>query len=228
MLPPSYEHTIRRQVITRPKINEEVKLFTSTADRRKFDDLADFYAIFLAAEQLEKAYQRDIIPADDYTSACNKLISQFKSAESTLIQASIMSSTGAFISEYQIDLPRAVERLVNRGVPATVIHATTDTRSEGLFVAETTQFFINALDALSLGCRTMDEIHPHLRDIMASAVRVPGLVQNVPEMSRVQTWVVKVHQMRATEELTEDDKRQLTSDLNTAYSCFHQFLRART
>jgi hypothetical protein len=39
---------------------------------------ADLYAIIVATEKLERAYVRDIISAQDYEPACQKLIAQFK------------------------------------------------------------------------------------------------------------------------------------------------------
>ena len=55
----------------------DLQLFSSTKERRRYTDLADFYAIIKATEHLEKAYARDAIDEARYEKACLKLISQF-------------------------------------------------------------------------------------------------------------------------------------------------------
>lgn len=44
------------------------------------------------------------------------------------------------------------------GVPATVLHASSDNRAESVIVAETVQAFITAMDALRLQQRAVDEV----------------------------------------------------------------------
>lgn len=47
--------------------SQEVKLFTTTNERQKYENMADMYAIIVTTDYLEKAYIRDTISAGDYT-----------------------------------------------------------------------------------------------------------------------------------------------------------------
>jgi hypothetical protein len=122
-----------------------IPLYRSAKDRRKYDDLADLYAIIKATEHLEKCYARDSITQEQYTSTCLKLISQFRSTEAALVaDGTLNGSVEAFLEEYGVDCPRAVERLLRTGVPATTLHNTSDPtdRNESVLVAQTVQHFI--------------------------------------------------------------------------------------
>lgn len=141
--PPSYNNT-------RPEL-KEVKLFENSKERSRFEDLADLFAIIKTTESLEAAYSRDSISSTEYADSCFKLISQFKTTESVLVTSGAILSADAFITEYEIDCPRAYERLLRVGVPATVVHATHDKRAEIVIVAETVQEFITAMDGIKLG-----------------------------------------------------------------------------
>jgi hypothetical protein len=179
---------------TRPKVGE-IKLFENTKvsrfylysqkgvefntfllqERKCVEDLADLYSIIRATESLEAAYSRDAITPDEYAEACKRLISQFKSTESALVSSKAIVSADKFITEFQVDCPRAYERLIVSGqfllhdftpllrnsfigVPATVLHAPSDNRAESVVVAETVQAFITAMDALRLQQKAVDEV----------------------------------------------------------------------
>lgn len=47
---------------------QEVTLWTSNADREKFENLATLYAIIISLDHLERAYVRDTIRSDAYVS----------------------------------------------------------------------------------------------------------------------------------------------------------------
>jgi ESCRT-I complex subunit VPS28 len=44
---------------------QEIKLWADTKDRRKYEDLADLFAIFKTTEHLEAAYVRDAITPEE-------------------------------------------------------------------------------------------------------------------------------------------------------------------
>ena len=157
--PPSYETAFKNPPINktrssyvnnRPKYNE-VKLYENPKERSRFEDLADLFAIMKSMESLEGAYSRDSVSSTEYADSCFKLISQFKTTESVLVTSSAILSADAFIRDYEIDCPRAYERLIRVGVPATVVHSTHDNRGEIVIVAETVQEFITAMDGIKLG-----------------------------------------------------------------------------
>jgi len=61
--------------------DEPVELFESSRERQKYDDQASLYAIIVATEHLERAFARDAVSDAEYTTQCNKLISQFRLSE---------------------------------------------------------------------------------------------------------------------------------------------------
>ena len=94
---------------------EEIKLYEDSKERNRLEELSDLYAIIKATELLEAAYSRDCISSSEYADACSRHISQFKTAETALISRKYILSTEAFMKEFQIDCPRAYERLVVTG-----------------------------------------------------------------------------------------------------------------
>ena len=85
-------------------------------ERKTYENLADLYTIITATEHLERAYAQDAITQSEYTSECNKLISQFKIAEKAALGSDGMT-TEDFMKIYQMDCPRAKDRLLRMGVP---------------------------------------------------------------------------------------------------------------
>ena len=95
---------------------EEIKLYDDSLERNRLEELSDLYAIIKTTELLEVAYSRDCITAEEYTDACNRIISQFKTTESALISRKLIENTDSFMKEFQIDgCARAYERLVITG-----------------------------------------------------------------------------------------------------------------
>lgn len=136
-IPPS-RTVMSRTPITRPRMGE-VKLFQDSNERRRHEELCDLYAIIKVTESLEAAYSRDAITSSEYAEACTRLISQFKSTESALITGGMITGADVFMREFNIDCPRAYDRLIRSGVPATVLHVSHDDRAESVIVAETVQ-----------------------------------------------------------------------------------------
>lgn len=113
------------------------------------------------------------------------------------------------------------------GVPATVVHAGgRDDRGQTVIVAETVQAFITTMDALRLGQRAVDEIQPLISDLTGSLVRIPSMPADFEGVLKMRLWLQKLHELRAHDELEEQDSRQLLFDLDSAYSAFHKFLQA--
>ncbi len=94
----------------------------------------------------------------------------------------------AFIAKYRLDCPRAIERLVRIGVPATVVHNTTNRKTDSVNVAQTVQNFITLMDVLKLNIRAVDEIQPLLSEMMASLTQVSGLPANFEGRDKIESW----------------------------------------
>jgi len=132
--------------------------------------------------------------------------------------------------DYKMDCPRARERLLRTGVPATTLAQAAGPSSgaadAALRVAECVQHFITAMDALKLEQRAVDEVQPLISDLMNSLTRVPNAnCEN--GRNKLTEWLFALNSMRAAEEISEEQARQLSFDLDAAYSEFHRSLRSQ-
>jgi len=89
----------------------QIELYESAKERKAYENMGDLYTIITATEHLERAYAQDAITQSEYTDECNKLLSQFKIAEKAALGKNSMT-TETFMQVYQMDCPRAKERLL--------------------------------------------------------------------------------------------------------------------
>lgn len=122
---------------------QNVVLHDNQQEREHFDNMAEVYSLLLATEQLEKAYMRDCVTHQEYTTNCTKFISQFKTCVNTLGSE---FSVRDFVSKYNLHCPAAIHRLVEVGVPATIEHTSRPASSDTIakHVAETVQVCLNS------------------------------------------------------------------------------------
>ncbi|ORY78039.1 vacuolar protein sorting-associated protein 28 [Leucosporidium creatinivorum] len=201
-------------------LDEEVRLFTSNADRERYDELATLYGIIISLDYLEKAYVRDSIPQSQYTPACSRLLAQFKTIMK-LVGDSV-PNLDAFMTEYRMDCTAAAHR-IEVGVPATVEHSSEEGVEAAKWVAETTQNFITFMDALKLKLRAKDQLHPLLTDLMSGYTRFKASSE-WEGRPKILHWLITLNQMRASEEITEEQSRQMLFDVEHAYSEFFRSL----
>lgn len=202
--------------------DETIELFESSRERQKYDDQASLYAIIVATEHLERAFSRDSVSDKDYSSQCSKLISQFRLAEKAVCGKDMTIET--FWNLYQMDCPRARQRLLIDGVPE-AIAGSTDPNKVAVTIAETVQNFITTMDAVKLEQRAVDELQPLLSDLWESLKRLPEVPHDFEPNLKVKKWLTKLNAMRAVEEIDDDDSRQLYLDLDSAYVSFTRHLK---
>ena len=200
----------------------DVKLF-DTKELKQIENLADFYALIQTTEMIEGEYSSGSISIEDYHRECNNLISQFKIMESALKISHAIVSTEQFIRDNNMDCPRALDRLLRAGVPATALTSASSSLTQPKIISDTTQAFITAMDALALGQRAMDEIHGLINEIVSNLAKLHGFAGFYGSV-KMQEWLNKLHAMRAHEELNDEDIRQLTHDLQTSYEQFKEKL----
>jgi ESCRT-I complex subunit VPS28 len=128
---------------------------------------------------------------------------------------------------YQMDCPRATERLLRMGVPEPM-KSSDNTTTVAVTVAETVQHFITTMDAVKLEQRAVDELQPLLSDLMDSLTRLPETPNDFEPNRKVKKWLQKLNAMRAVDQIDEDDARQLYHDLDSAYAEFSRYLRSKT
>jgi ESCRT-I complex subunit VPS28 len=114
-----------------------------------------------------------------------------------------------------------MERLA-KGVPTTA--EIVDRDSSARNVAETVQHFITAMDSLKLQMYSVDAIQPLLQDLFESLGKLSILPPDWEGKTKIKTWLTVMSSMRASDELDQDQIRQLLFDLESAYSAFHKSL----
>lgn len=204
---------------------QELEPVDLSKEKTKYNKLADLFSIIVTVERLEIVWARGCCDDDAYTHQCTKLITRYK-AILTSVDA-YYPDMNAFFKEYCPDCHAARNRLVVQGVPATQFHSTgkvQDAKGLQLTIAQTVQYFITTVDGLQLSLKAVDEIHPHLKDLMVSVNKVTTLPPDHMAKKKVQDWLIKLNQMKASDELSEDDIRQMTFDLEQAYDSFVKFL----
>lgn len=198
-----------------------VPLYENSRERELVDEQANLYAIILATEHLERAYARDAVEPKEYTAQCKKLISQFKLAERVLRDD---MKTETFMALYQMECPLASERLLKMGIPEPM-KGGADEASHAVTVAETVQHFITTMDAVKLDQRAVDELQPLLSDLNDVITRVPETPNDFEPNRKIQKWLRKLNTMRAVDEISDEDSRQLYHDLDSAYTEFTRYLK---
>ncbi|KAI5989820.1 vacuolar protein sorting-associated [Pisolithus orientalis] len=201
-------------------LDEEVRLYTTNAEREKYSLLATLFGIVVALDFLERAYVRDSITAAEYSPACTRLLSQYMTMVK-LVKDSI-PSIEEFMTRYRLDTPAALHR-IKVGVPATVEHSSEAGPETGKWIAETTQNFITFMDALKLRLRAKDQLHPILQELVTGYARFKGS-KEWEGRSRMVGWLITLNGMKASEELTEEQSRQLLFDVDYAYAEFFRSL----
>mmetsp|Transcript_18409 Transcript_18409/g.32934 ORF Transcript_18409/g.32934 Transcript_18409/m.32934 type:complete len:230 (-) Transcript_18409:112-801(-) len=212
----------------------EIELYESSKERKDYENKGDLYTIITATEHLERAYAQDAIPHNEYAIECNKLLSQFKIAEKAAlggggVNKNNSTTTETFMRIYQMDCPRATHRLLVMGVPEPVKNADGPGGANvAANVAETVQHFITTMDAIKLGQMAVDDLQPLLSDLMNALIQLPDTPNDFGPNHKVQKWLEKLNAMRAVDVLDEDDGRQFYHDLDSAYTEFTRYLRAKT
>lgn len=109
------------------------------------------------------------------------------------------------------------------GIPATSEHQTgsaDDTKT----VAEIVQHFITSMDSIRLNMKTVDALLPCLTDLLDSLNRLQKLSPDFEGKVKIKAWITRLNTMKASDELSEDDTRQLLMELDSSYSAFHKTL----
>ncbi|KAI9868175.1 MAG: Vacuolar protein-sorting-associated protein 28 [Trichoglossum hirsutum] len=221
--PTPYNYPPNPSLSSRINLDEEVRLSTSSAQRDLYDSLAEIYSVIVTLDALEKAYIKDSITEAEYTETCDRLLKQFKAILSDETVSREFVNLETFKREWDMECPRATERL-RIGLPATVEQPTpSNTGVTGAAIAEATQDFITFLDALKLNLLAKDSLHPLLSDVIQSVNKVTD--RDFEGRGKIVQWLITLNQMKATEEVTEDQARELSFDMEQAYHGFKSTLK---
>lgn len=123
-----------------------------------------------------------------------------------------------------MECPKATERL-RIGLPATVEQPShnappgaANSSTSGSLILAATENFITFLDALKLNMLSKDALHPLLSEVIQSVNKVTD--QDFENRGKIIQWLIVLNQMRATEELSEDQARELAFGIEQAYQGF--------
>lgn len=80
------------------------------------------------------------------------------------------------------------------------------------------------MDKLRLEIKAKDELHLDISDLMDTMNRLSILPSDFEGKEKVRYWLTTLNAMHASDELTEQQVRQLLFDLDSAYSAFNKIL----
>ena len=187
-----------------------------------------------------------------YTQLTSRLIAQFRTIRETLDSEVDAASKGAiesfdlesFCQNYGLSCRSALNRF-KVGVPATVLHGDSALTGHGssssssahasdsaaaskpsdLVVFHCVQHFITCMDCLKLSMRAVDELHPPMSDLMDSLNKCTYMAHDHTCKATVRQWLITLSQMKASQEINDDQARQMAFELDAAYNAFHKYLQ---
>ena len=199
------------------KLMEEVKLHDNAREREEVDNRANVFALIQTIQALEKAYIKDAVTPTDYAKQCNILLMQYNAAFKLIKEK--FPNVESFTAKYLLDCPAAVERIKD-GRPITV----KDDGNVSKLIAEIVSLFITVMDRLRLEIRAMDELHPDVKDLYEAMCRMSTLPSVFEGRTKIQKWLDALNSMQASDELSEEQVRQMLFDFESAYNDFNRFL----
>ncbi|KAI2790991.1 Vacuolar protein sorting-associated protein 28 [Penicillium oxalicum] len=228
--PTPYSYTPNPARSATISLDEEVKLVSNSGERELYESLAEIYSIIITLDGLEKAFIKDVVTEAEYTETCTRLLKQYKSSLGDESVSREFVDLETFKRTWGLECPRATERL-RIGMPATVEQASHNVPqasgagsggsgggASGSLILAATENFITFLDALKLNMFSKDALHPLLSEVIQSVNKVTdGEFEN---RGKIIQWLIALNQMRATEELSEEQARELAFDIEQAYQGF--------
>lgn len=127
-----------------------------------------------------------------------------------------------------MDVPRATERL-KIGLPATIEAPSHRpfSQAQGGGIAAThivaaSENFITLFDAIKMNMLSKDTLHPILVETIQAVNKATD--QDFENKGKIIQWLIALNQMRAAEELSPEQARELQFDMNQAYDGFKSTL----
>jgi ESCRT-I complex subunit VPS28 len=85
-------------------------------------------------------------------------------------------------------------------------------------IVSASENFITLFDAVRMNILSKDTLHPILVDTIQSVNKVTN--RDFENKGKIVQWLITLNQMRAAEELSAEQARELQFDLNAAYEGF--------
>lgn len=200
------------------KSMEEVRLYDNARQREEIDNRANVYSIIQTIQALEKAYIKDAVSPNEYTKQCNILLDQFNAAFKLIKDK--FPDVESFSKKYLLHCSAALER-IKEGRPITIKD---DRGNLSKSIFEIVSLFITVMDRLRLEIRAMDELHPDTKELNETMSRMSSLPPGFEGKVKVQKWLDVLNAMQASDELSEEQVRQMLFDFESAYNDFNRFV----
>lgn len=201
------------------ELYEEVKLFKNAREREKYDNMADLYAIINTLQQLEKAYIRDCITKQEYTTACSKYLGQYKVAFKQ-VQGDEFPSVDAFAKKYRLDCPAALER-IREDRPITIKD---NQGNSDKCIHLITAMSITVIDRLRMQMNTKDTLILDLKTVVDTLNSFSLVPKDFEPKLKLEEWYSTLDAMEASDSLTEAQQRQFIFDMEYFYQEFGKLL----
>ena len=137
-----------------------------------------------------------------------------------------------------MEVPKATERL-RIGLPATIETVPTRNASQhtssnsqtpnnggnaanATAIVTASENFITLFDAVRMNMLSKDTLHPILVEIIQAVNKVTD--RDFENKGKIVQWLITLNQMRAAEDLSPEQARELNFDLNAAYDGFKSTL----
>ena len=229
--PTPYGYPATTSLSARINLDEEVKLADSAAERDLIDSLAEIYSIIRTLDGLEKAYIKDSLPENEYADMCSKLLKQYRSILNDENVSREFGDLDTFTQEWDIECPRAKERLrVGLFIPQNITGSNIPPgptapapAASGSLILAATENFITFLDALRLNMVSKSALHPLLSDVIQSVNKVTD--QDFEHRGKIIQWLITLNQMKTSEELSDEQARDLAFDMEQAYNGFKSIIQ---
>ena len=240
--PVPYSYTPASTLTATINLDQEVKLADSAQERDLYESLAEIYSIIITLDALEKAYLRDSIKESEYTETCDRLLRQYKSNLADEAVAAEFGDLETFKYTWNLEVPKATERL-RIGLPATVEAAPTltgnnrptsyhqanhqqnnggGTNPSATYIVAASENFVTLFDAIKMEILSKDALHPILVDTIQAVNKVTST--EFENKGKIVQWLITLNQMRAAQELSPEQARELDFDLHSAYDGFKAVL----
>jgi ESCRT-I complex subunit VPS28 len=205
------------QLAPRPMIN------MTPGERKEANMQAELYALFVTMEHLEGAFVKGLVSNEVYQKQCNQMNSQFKVLK-TALQTQIPKMEDWY-NEYELECPLAKERFL-KGVSAIDEYGGSETKDKaGLVggVQQATELFITLTNAFELDYRSCAQLLPLVKDLQTAI----GVLPQLQGVEKITQWLVTLNNMRASDELSEDQFAQLKLDTEIAYSALRNYAQTQ-
>lgn len=80
------------------------------------------------------------------------------------------------------------------------------------------------MDTLRLNRYAVDELHPILADLIQSLNNMPGLPADFEGKAKVRQWLITLHSMKASDEITEEQARQMLFEMEQSHTEFYRLI----